>query len=309
MNFSKQAIDLLTQVESGDGAAQEDSSLSSSKQESLSPSRTPKPAPSPVFLALKGYSLFKHHVKLEAIVNFLKLSSYDPIFTSGDITNLARIEAMCEEPKLILKGMKGAVKYPSTWTTNFCARFICDAVELIEQDQKLSDSKTSSRKSPRNIKRTLPPAACTLISMVKQARLKVKGESISRKRKTTSKVKTVQDYLIKSTVHNPEFVEITSDQILDYLTCPICNHRSLVSVTTKEEAELSNKLIRETFESKLNQWTAGGKKGSRPRMGRTESQVLGCVCFMQNCIGNSDGSGCFKCKTLQGNVCKEQDKG
>ena len=59
----------------------------------------------------------------------------------------------------------------------------------------------------------------------------------------------------------------------------------------------------------MNEWTAAGKKGMKPQMGKTVSQVLGCSCYMQNCIGNADGSGCFKCKKLEGKVEKEHDKG
>ena len=304
MNFTQPVLDILTQVAPGEGASQ-DSSSSSMSGESTSPSRPTPDLPSPVFLALKGYSLFKHNVKLEAIVNFLNLSSFDPIVTSRDPTIIAKIEALCEEPKLILKGMKRGSKYPSKWTTHFCAQFICQIVKFIEEDQKLSVTKTA-RKSHRK-KSSLPPAASQLVTMVNEARLRVRGESISRKRKTGSKVKTVEDYLIKSTVHNPGFVQVSSDQILDHLLCPICNHRSLVSQTTQEEAELTNTLVLESFEQKLNQWTCGGKKGARPRMGKTASQILGCVCYMQNCLGNNDGSGCFKCKALEGNVSKKVD--
>ena len=97
--------------------------------------------------------------------------------------------------------------------------------------------------------------------------------------------------------------------ILDDLLCPICNHRSLVSVTTKDKADRANELIMQSFELKLHEWNLKGRKGQRPRMGKTESQVLGCVCYMQNCIGNTDGSGCFKCKQLDGDVSPYIDKG
>ena len=102
---------------------------------------------------------------------------------------------------------------------------------------------------------------------------------------------------------------MTSDQILENLLCPMCNHRSLVSLTTKEEAELANRLIKESFDQKMIEWSARGRKGTKPRMGKTQSQVLGCVCYMQNCIANTDGSCCFKCKTLEGTAGKTNDKG
>ena len=113
--------------------------------------------------------------------------------------------------------------------------------------------------------------------------------------------------LIRTTVHNPSFVEVDSDQILENVLCPVCNHRSLVSVTTKAEADLANQLTRELYDKKVEQWKAGGMKTTKPRMGKTSSQILGCVCYMRDFIGNTDGSGCFKCKKIQGNVNKTLD--
>ena len=81
-----------------------------------------------------------------------------------------------------------------------------------------------------------------------------------------------------------------------------------LSTTTKAEANMANELIKTAYKKKLNEWSGAGKKGSKPRMSKTESQVLGCVCYMQNCIGNLDSSGCFKCKKLEGKVEKKADK-
>ena len=80
-------------------------------------------------------------------------------------------------------------------------------------------------------------------------------------------------------------------------------------MTTKDEADRANKLIMKTIDVKLHEWDMKGRKGQRPCMGKTESQILGRVCYMQNCIGNTDGSGCFKCKQLDGNVSTICDKG
>ena len=235
MNFTQQSLECLTQDSSSCSISSDHEKDTPSGDRSTNSSSPAPVLPCPVFQALKGYSLFKHQEKLDAMTAFLRLSSYDPVFTSGDLTIKMKIESMTEEPKLLLKGRKGsASKMPSKWTSHFCAQFIYDVVDLIEQDLKVSEERTG-RKSIRK-KNSLPPAASKFLQMIEEARLKVKSELISRKRKTTSRVKTVQDYLIKSTVHNPGFVEITSDQILGHLLCPMCNHRSLVSLTTQAEA-------------------------------------------------------------------------
>lgn len=184
--------------------------------------------------------------------------------------------------------MGTAGQFPSKWSTKFAAQFICDIVALIEEDQKLSESKASRRKSARKKSTsTVPPPASALVQMAEKARLKVRNESIltgnvDTKRKQP-KVKTTRDYLIKNTIHNPDFVEVAAEQIEVNLLCPICNHRSLVSVTAKKEAEIANDRIKRSFEQKLADWNFSGKVGPRPRMAKTQSQVLGCVCYLQNC--------------------------
>ena len=80
------------------------------------------------------------------------------------------------------------------------------------------------------------------------------------------------------------------------LLCPICNHQSVVALDTTEEVNEFNKNVMDIYSSKIDEWIASGKLGEKPRMGMTKSQSLGCVCLMQNCIGNTNGSGCFRCK-------------
>ena len=263
----------------------------------------------PVFKALKGYSLYKHDAKLVAIVECLQLSSFRPIFTSNDASIITKLDYICEGPRNILKAMKGPCKFPSKWTSKFCAQFIIEVVSLIEVDQRLRSCDSTRKSTRKGNKHTLPPPAAALVSMVETARLKVQGDimcsgssGINKKRKSKS-TKTVDDYLIKCshTIHNPEFVEVTSDKIESNIMCPLCNHRSLVCVTTKEQADSENSRLESSFDQKMTEWNSKGRVGSKPRMGKTHSQILGCVCYTQNCIGNNDGSGCFKCKSENGN--------
>ena len=175
-------------------------------------------------------------------------------------------------------------------------------------DQKLTDeSSNATRKSSRKkSKSSLPPPAAALVSMVNAARLKLKEEAMTsaaetRKRKAGSsagRTKSVKDFLLKnSTVYNSDFVEVACNEIESNLLCPICNHRSLVSLTTKEQADSENGRIQEFDKRKMEEWDTKGRIGSKPRMAKTRSQILGCMCYSQNCIGNNDGSGCFKCKS------------
>ena len=110
MKFTQETVEkslnYLTQDSQSDGT---------DRSNAASPSIQPEP--SLTFQALKGYSLFKHHTKLQAIVDFLRLSSFSPIITSNDASILARLESFCKKPKLLVKRMKGAAKFPSKWTS------------------------------------------------------------------------------------------------------------------------------------------------------------------------------------------------
>ena len=44
----------------------------------------------------------------------------------------------------------------------------------------------------------------------------------------------------------------------------------------------------------MEEWDTKGRISSKPQMAKTHSQILGCMCYSQNCIRNNDGSGCFK---------------
>ena len=66
-------------------------------------------------------------------------------------------------------------------------------------------------------------------------------------------MKSVDDLLMKGAPqHNPEFVEVTHEKIEEHLLCPLCNHRSLVSITTKEQADTENQRIQDAFKRKMD---------------------------------------------------------
>ena len=262
----------------------------------------------PVFKSLKGYSLFNKDAKLQAIVNFLKLSSLAVVFTLNNPNIDARVENLVDAPKLILKCLKKDQKFPSAWSSKWCAEFLLKVVNLIKEDAKVVSLKISEDKTRKSAPKkkdvtSLPVPATKLVEMVKQARLKVEHDRMStstggRKRKTKQR-KSVQDYLLNRLSHESEFREVTKNDIVEHLLCPLCNHRLLMCLNKKEEVEKNNKHIRIEYEAKLAEWNTKGRVGSKPRMTKTESQVLGCACYTQNCIGNVDGTGCFVCKDAE----------
>ena len=67
----------------------------------------------PLYRALKGYSLYKQDAKLQAIVEFLQLSSYTSLLVSQDPDLCGQLSSICEGPANVLKGMKGVCEWPS----------------------------------------------------------------------------------------------------------------------------------------------------------------------------------------------------
>ena len=270
----------------------------------------------PLYKTIKGYSLFRQITKLEAIVDFLQLSSHTSFLLTQDLDLVSEMRSICDAPAKVIKGMKGPGKFPSKRCTGFTAKIIIEVVKVIEKDRSKYNSQTARKRSSRkSLQSSLPPAAAKLVTMVEKARLRIQGEIMkgsahtqSKKRKSNTEL-SVDDLLLKGRpVHDPNFVEVEENDIESNLLCPQCNHRSLISATTKAAADAANKVIEEKFEKKLQEWEENGRVARKPRMDKTQSQILGCVCFMQNCIGNSDGSGCFHCKSSNGCVSKKQDE-
>ena len=220
-------------------------------------------------------------------MDFLKLSTYSAVFMSGDPSIESHVKSLCDRPKLILKRLRKDKKFPSIWCTKWSATFILAVTELIKEDLELvrkSTASTGTRKSHRtqsSISFTLPAAANQLLVMVNKARLKVQKESmtVGGKKRKSNKPKSVQDFMVKRGTHEGDYKVVTKDDIKSKLLCPLCNHCSLISLTSKKEVDEANKNTRLNYKGKVAEWTARGKTGNKSRMGKTELQILGCVCY------------------------------
>ena len=97
--------------------------------------------------------------------------------------------------------------------------------------------------------------------MVETARLKVTNDKRTQgvgSRKRKSKLKTVEDYLIKANLQGEHSEIITADMIVQKLLCPVCNHRSLIVLTSKDEASKANRDIKALHDKRLKEWIAKG---------------------------------------------------
>ena len=77
MNFTQQSLECLTQDSSSCSILSDHEKDTPSGDRSTNSSSPAPVLPCPVFQALKGYSLFKHQEKLDAMTAFLRLSSYN----------------------------------------------------------------------------------------------------------------------------------------------------------------------------------------------------------------------------------------
>ena len=255
----------------------------------------------PYFKALNGYKLYDSKAKKDAVLNFLCLDSLSSLITSGDEELQMKMCKITEGPKRSLKkNNDGGYKLPNDWRGFYCTTLILDVVQLLQKDntaRQAAGKKNCVRHSPPVVK---------FLQMLDDAKEKVADDSRKKKPNKTRKEGKNRGLLLKS-LPQADLGPIQVKQVEKTILCPLCNHRSIVACTTKASVNKMNKRIREYNEKKLNDWEADGKTGPKPRGKAFKSQILGCVCYLQNCIGNPDGTGCFKCKDLNGNVPLKQD--
>ena len=253
-----------------------------------------------VFKVLEGYSLYKLKEKQEAIHAFLNLSSTSAIFSSGNQDNLDMLEGLCKSPRSALKRQKQSTKsFPVNWGKHFCAKFLTSFYILVEKE---NDCKKAVERKRSLRKIVLPTAANHLLKMVQDAISKVENDSrfSSEKRRKSNQNATTESLLIKTRPIGTNFIEVTEDIIEQNLICPLCNHKSIIALTKKEDVEYANQQIRMNIERRMKEWESNGRVGGKPRIKKTQSQLLGCMCYIQNCIGSTNGNGCFKCRSTNG---------
>ena len=67
-----------------------------------------------------------------------------------------------------------------------------------------------------------------------------------------------KQYLIKANLQREHSEIITADMIVQKLLCPVCNHRSLIVLTSKDEASKANRDIKALHDKRLKEWIAKG---------------------------------------------------
>ena len=82
-------------------------------------------------------------------------------------------------------------------------------------------------------------------------------------------------------------------------TCANCKHNFVLPVgSTSLEIHHHNDKVKVAFRDKMAIWNtmSVSRKGPKPKVGRSISQKLMCLCTRMHCLNRSDGNGCFKCE-------------
>ena len=96
-----------------------------------------------------------------------------------------------------------------------------------------------------------------------------------------------------------DMTEIKRDK-LDFSNCANCKHNFLLPVGPDEmEINAHNERVKNTYHQAMHAYNNRSRshKGERkPKMGRSISRKLACLCTRMNCLGQMDGVGCLKCE-------------
>jgi hypothetical protein len=88
-----------------------------------------------------------------------------------------------------------------------------------------------------------------------------------------------------------------SDEAQTEEECPYCRQKTVNALDTMDSIEEKNKAILEAHERALKECEKDKTK-KKPRAKPAVSQRLACFSYLQNCLMNPSGSGCFACKGL-----------
>ena len=181
------------------------------------------------------------------------------------------------------------LKHASKWNRVIMAQCICELDIILEYASGLvAISELASNAQPQSIQEFY-----SYMNDVRTIVTIVENEPTSTKQRIgkQSGGKRVQDCL---NMH-----EITRDQ-LDLSNCANCKHNFVFPIGISQiEINLHNDKIKKEYRTKMYEYknrTKSRRGSSKPKMGRTMSRRLACLCTRMNCLNRSDGVGCLKCE-------------
>ena len=95
-------------------------------------------------------------------------------------------------------------------------------------------------------------------------------------------------------------LDITKIKLSDFdaVACARCGHSFLYALESAEAVEERNAKMKEDYEKEKKIWekSHAQKRGSKPRIKKSDSQSLACMCIVTACNNKVTGAGCFVCK-------------
>ena len=213
---------------------------------------------------------------------------------------------LCDESHVIrfFSTYKAYLKAPRKWNRAVMARAICEFDSIMKEAQTMVASSTASDV-------LLPPALREFYSYMDDVRsiaAIVENEPLSNKKGrfgAQSAGKRLQDCV--------NMKDLTRDK-LDISNCANCKHNFVLPVGLEQnEINHHNDKVKIDYREAMyayNHKSKSRKGDKKPKMGRTMSMKLACLCTRMHCLNRNDGFGCLKCEwsciesVKQGQTCR-----
>ena len=194
---------------------------------------------------------------------------------------------ICNEPhvKRWVSLHKVYLKAPRKWNRAIMAKAICELDSILKESQAMVASST------------IPPPLRDFYAYMDDVGITVTLAENDPTRIRKGRVggqsagKRVQDCINMSDVTRGK---------LDHSNCANCKHNFLLPIGLKQnQINLHNDKVKNDYRAEMyayNHKSKSRKGEKKPKMGRSLSMRLACLCTRMHCLNRDDGLGCLKCE-------------
>ena len=194
---------------------------------------------------------------------------------------------LCDEPHVQrwFSTHTAYLKAPRKWNRSIMAKAICEFDSIMKESQAMVASSTIP--PPLRDFYAYMEDVSTTATLAENEPVKTKygrvGGQVAGKR--------VQDSINIS--------DITRSK-LDLSNCANCKHNFLLPIgLTQNQINLHNDKVKNDYRTQMynyNHMSKSRKVGEKPKMARSLSMKLACLCTRMHCLNHDDGMGCLKCE-------------
>ena len=174
-------------------------------------------------------------------------------------------------------------KQPRKWDRFIMAKAICDFDDMLTEARKVGASKPCD---------VIAEFHKYMDDVREAASIKENEPTVNKKGKIGAQKggKRLQDSV--------DLNGITRED-LSVTNCASCKHNFLYPVgQTQLEIHHHNDSMKGEYRQKMVLWNAmtASRRGPKPKIGKSLSQKLMCLCTRLHCLNRTGGNGCFKCE-------------